>query len=129
MTKLGRNDPCHCGSGKKYKRCHLAADEREHIDNCLPASDEDSPTAFLNMDKLPERLRQLSAPGLAADGEMIAEPADGRSFAGRDFACGGETWPLSAGAGAAHPSARAGGGGALSRWVPGAAVGDGTHRH
>ena len=19
--KLGRNDPCHCGSGKKYKRC------------------------------------------------------------------------------------------------------------
>ena len=24
---LGRNDPCHCGSGKKYKSCHLAADE------------------------------------------------------------------------------------------------------
>ena len=24
---LGRNDPCHCGSGKKYKQCHLAADE------------------------------------------------------------------------------------------------------
>ena len=22
-TKLGRNDPCWCGSGKKYKRCHL----------------------------------------------------------------------------------------------------------
>ncbi|WP_312697091.1 SEC-C metal-binding domain-containing protein [Sphingobacterium mizutaii] len=21
----GRNDPCPCGSGKKYKRCHLAA--------------------------------------------------------------------------------------------------------
>ena len=19
---IGRNDPCHCGSGKKYKRCH-----------------------------------------------------------------------------------------------------------
>jgi len=25
--KLGRNDPCHCGSGKKYKACHLGADE------------------------------------------------------------------------------------------------------
>ena len=25
---LGRNDPCHCGSGKKYKKCHLAEDER-----------------------------------------------------------------------------------------------------
>ena len=26
--KLGRNDPCHCGSGKKYKNCHLALDQR-----------------------------------------------------------------------------------------------------
>lgn len=25
--KIGRNDPCHCGSGKKYKQCHLAKDE------------------------------------------------------------------------------------------------------
>jgi len=24
--KLGRNDPCHCGSGKKYKHCHMRAD-------------------------------------------------------------------------------------------------------
>lgn len=24
---LGRNDPCHCGSGKKYKKCHAAEDE------------------------------------------------------------------------------------------------------
>ena len=23
----GRNDPCHCGSGKKYKQCHLDKDE------------------------------------------------------------------------------------------------------
>ena len=26
-AKLGRNDPCHCGSGKKYKACHLEQDE------------------------------------------------------------------------------------------------------
>jgi SEC-C motif len=25
--KMNRNSPCHCGSGKKYKKCHLAADE------------------------------------------------------------------------------------------------------
>lgn len=25
---LGRNEPCHCGSGKKYKKCHLEADEK-----------------------------------------------------------------------------------------------------
>ena len=25
--KLGRNDPCHCGSGQKYKKCHLPLEE------------------------------------------------------------------------------------------------------
>jgi hypothetical protein len=25
--KIGRNDPCHCGSGQKYKKCHLASDD------------------------------------------------------------------------------------------------------
>ncbi|MEO8594182.1 MAG: SEC-C metal-binding domain-containing protein [Candidatus Solibacter sp.] len=25
--KVGRNDPCWCGSGKKYKKCHLDSDE------------------------------------------------------------------------------------------------------
>lgn len=25
--QLGRNDPCHCGSGRKYKQCCLAKDE------------------------------------------------------------------------------------------------------
>jgi hypothetical protein len=24
--KMNRNDPCYCGSGKKYKQCHMAAD-------------------------------------------------------------------------------------------------------
>ena len=26
--KIGRNDPCWCGSGKKYKKCHLSADDQ-----------------------------------------------------------------------------------------------------
>ena len=26
VAKIGRNDPCHCGSGKKYKRCCLEKD-------------------------------------------------------------------------------------------------------
>ncbi|PJF41952.1 MAG: preprotein translocase subunit SecA [Phototrophicales bacterium] len=39
-AKLGRNDPCWCGSGKKYKNCHLRSDQstsapmrRERIKN------------------------------------------------------------------------------------------------
>jgi hypothetical protein len=27
MSKIGRNDPCPCGSGKKYKHCHLALEQ------------------------------------------------------------------------------------------------------
>ena len=27
LKNIGRNDPCPCGSGKKFKRCHLG---REH---------------------------------------------------------------------------------------------------
>ena len=27
VSDTGRNDPCPCGSSKKYKKCHLAADE------------------------------------------------------------------------------------------------------
>ena len=29
MKKVGRNDPCPCGSGKKYKNCHGKATENE----------------------------------------------------------------------------------------------------
>ncbi len=34
--KLGRNDPCYCGSGKKYKHCHLEKDaQRERVEQSL----------------------------------------------------------------------------------------------
>jgi SEC-C motif len=29
--KLGRNDPCRCGSGKKYKRCCLEREQAERL--------------------------------------------------------------------------------------------------
>ena len=28
MATVGRNDPCPCGSGKKYKKCHMEQDEQ-----------------------------------------------------------------------------------------------------
>jgi tetratricopeptide (TPR) repeat protein len=31
LAAAGRNDPCPCGSGKKYKKCHLASDEQATI--------------------------------------------------------------------------------------------------
>jgi hypothetical protein len=36
---LGRNDPCWCGSGRKYKRCHLAADA-EPPEGAAPAGSD-----------------------------------------------------------------------------------------
>lgn len=31
IPTLGRNEQCWCGSGKKYKACHLAADDRKRM--------------------------------------------------------------------------------------------------
>ena len=32
MSKIGRNDPCHCGSGKKYKQCCMKKDKQKEKD-------------------------------------------------------------------------------------------------
>lgn len=41
MEKPGRNDPCWCGSGKKYKKCHIDFDEKieefEGAGNIVPS--------------------------------------------------------------------------------------------
>jgi hypothetical protein len=41
-AKPGRNDDCWCGSGRKYKKCHLPEDEKKAVAkscalNCGPA--------------------------------------------------------------------------------------------
>ena len=33
MKKVGRNDPCPCGSGKKYKNCHLSEEKSKKLSN------------------------------------------------------------------------------------------------
>lgn len=40
-VKPGRNEPCWCGSGKKYKKCHLEEEEHKAAEracalNCGP---------------------------------------------------------------------------------------------
>ena len=32
LNKVGRNDPCPCGSGKKYKKCCMAKDQAQEED-------------------------------------------------------------------------------------------------
>lgn len=35
MHKAGRNDPCPCGSGKKYKKCHGAGGPKKFVASVL----------------------------------------------------------------------------------------------
>lgn len=57
-TKIGRNDPCHCGSGKKYKRCCLEEDQegerfvREAAAAALAAEEAEDTTFAEWSDKL-----------------------------------------------------------------------------
>jgi hypothetical protein len=42
MAKVGRNDPCPCGSGKKYKNCHLPLEEAQRAEQLLQRRAVDS---------------------------------------------------------------------------------------
>ena len=43
LKTTGRNDPCPCGSGRKYKKCHLGEDEgARHADLVKAAEDREA---------------------------------------------------------------------------------------
>lgn len=56
MTKIGRNQPCPCGSGKKYKKCHGALIAPENIRKPLQEA--------LNQSKV-QRIQRQRQQGLA----------------------------------------------------------------
>ena len=69
-TAAGRNDPCPCGSGKKYKKCHLAADEAATY---TPPAPPDAKELLTNGWRLFEQRR----PGAAEKEFRAALEADG----------------------------------------------------
>jgi SEC-C motif len=73
MINLGRNDPCHCGSGKRYKKCHLDADQRSRAGIRQSQPGSESPSAFADVKNLPKLLRQLSELGSARDRKEVGE--------------------------------------------------------
>lgn len=45
VERPGRNEPCHCGSGNKYKRCCLAKDDAtERQEHAAAVAEAPSPT-------------------------------------------------------------------------------------
>jgi tetratricopeptide (TPR) repeat protein len=58
LGAAGRNDQCPCGSGKKYKKCHLAADEAATI---VPPTPPDAKELLTNGWRLFEQRRPGAA--------------------------------------------------------------------
>ena len=61
MTKIGRNEPCPCGSGKKFKRCHGAAENEAlpSTPSSLSATSRKQPQANLGFPGLPGARQHL----------------------------------------------------------------------
>lgn len=71
MNKFGRNDPCPCGSGKKYKHCCLRRDRRERRTptsraSAAPVSTSAAPQSLkeegiASLDTMQQMARQLAS--------------------------------------------------------------------
>ncbi len=60
MRKVGRNDPCPCGSGKKFKRCHLGRTEELFPEGVSEISEEAS-----------RKITELAQVSYGRSGEML----------------------------------------------------------
>lgn len=65
--KIGRNAPCHCGSGYKYKKCHLVKDELRRRTPLIEPSPE-----------MQARIRQLFVENKAQEKQRKAQQGLGR---------------------------------------------------
>ncbi len=79
MSKIGRNDPCPCGSGKKYKRCCLHQHEAaaaERAATAAHAATRLAPPAFAGeddgLDEASNRVVDLVHDGQLDEAEQAA---------------------------------------------------------
>jgi len=75
ITKLNRNDPCHCGSGKKYKVCHLKADEAAFSKELAAKNAAAAEAARLAAEADPEGAAAAEAELAASRAELAARAA------------------------------------------------------
>jgi len=88
LKSTGRNDTCPCGSGKKYKKCHLQADEERNSqalaealeEAAAKAAEEEEPeekgegTAHLPEGKSHKYAPKLPKPKPAAGSRQVSTP-------------------------------------------------------
>jgi len=63
--KIGRNDPCPCGSGKKYKRCCMTQGRSEIGKSRAPLSEEEILAPLLAANKSFQKFYESERPGIA----------------------------------------------------------------
>ena len=80
MAKIGRNDPCSCGSGKKYKRCCLAVDQAAQAAAKTSPDPESSRLPqtlavddFEELDRLSNRVPDLINEGRLDEAEKVCQ--------------------------------------------------------
>lgn len=60
MNKLSRNDPCWCGSGKKYKHCHLRGDQQRQRQRAPVGWKRRSPRIIIKTEEQVAGIRKAS---------------------------------------------------------------------
>ena len=73
--KIGRNDPCHCGSGQKYKKCHEAQDDAKESAELAAAQ------AKAEAERLAEDAENADNPEAAEAAKKAAARVTGRAGA------------------------------------------------
>ncbi len=72
MTKIGRNAPCPCGSGRKYKRCCLPLHERAWAVLRTPLPEDQVGDYYDRRDDLSNRVIDLLKQDRLEDAEQAA---------------------------------------------------------
>jgi hypothetical protein len=73
--KPGRNDPCHCGSGNKYKKCCLPKDQAAEGDRIVKAQMRHDMPAAVDRLRVAELTAAVAARLARAEGEDAYEDA------------------------------------------------------
>ena len=87
MAKIGRNDPCPCNSGKKYKKCCMASDEAAAL-AARPAQAAAAPArqpSLANYFQEPDELDELTEASNAVVGLVHAGDLDAAEQAAHDL--------------------------------------------
>ena len=62
LKSTGRNEPCPCGSGTKYKKCHMDSDEAKRHEDSVKLEEEIAASTDATDDEKPEAASQKKKP-------------------------------------------------------------------